>query len=492
MTHPLEVAYASWLAQEEASRQKNVILARDYYKGDQNVPLTDRQKAFLGFNAPESRFAFNYCAIVVNAVSERMIVERFSTDTNNEALEQWAKDLWRANRMDQHQQDTHQGAVCDSEYFLIVDWDEENERPRLLPHPRYTDPTVDGDGFGCKAHYVDDDPIQPMRYASKRWTETTWEGPKRVTTQRMNLYYPDRVEWYALAGGGGTTDWVLERIEPWTVGKVAPGAYDDDGNWIPNESAEPRGIPVFHYINSDEQSELWDAIPIQDAINKTALDILGAADSAGFPILVAKGWTPTTDDKAPATDGSNYLKIHPGMILGPVPVDGDVSRIEPTNLEPMLNTLDSLIFKLAQVTGTPMTRFMTSKQVAAEGTLKQQEEPLIAKIRVKQVPFGNAWEDAMSMARRLDNEFGHKGLDENALFETEWEPAQTRDEMADDKAFWEAAGAARRAGCPLPVWLELQGWDEAKIAKVTESMEYKAREAQSQMGLEMARGGFGG
>jgi len=488
MTHPLEVTYAAWLAKEEAERQENVILARNYYAGDQNVPLSDRQREFLGFNAPDSRFALNYCAIVVNAVSERMIVERFSTDTNDEKLEAWAKDLWRANRMDQHQQETHQGAVCDSEYFIIVDWDEEAKRPRISPHPRYTDPMVDGDGFGCKAHYPDNDPTQPMRYASKRWTETTWDGPKRVTMQRLNLYYPDRVEWYALVGGGETTDWVLDHIEPWTVDGKDPGAYDDDGLWVSNETAEPRGIPVFHYLNSDKQSELWDAIPIQDAINKTAIDILGAADSAGFPILVVRGGEATTDGKPPESDGSNYLKFHPGMIFSGIDPAGGVERIPPADLMPMLNTLDSLIFKLAQVTGTPMTRFMTSRQIAAEGTLKQQEEPLIAKIRGKQTTFGNAWEDAMSMARKLDNEFGGKGLDEEVLFETEWMPAQTRDEMAEDKAFWEAAGAARRAGCPLPVWLELQGWDEAKIAKVVESDEYKERQAMTQMNLDMARG----
>ena len=488
MTHPLEVTLAAWLAQEEAKRQENVILARNYYAGDHKVPLTERQKAFLGFNAPDSRFALNYCAIVVNAVAERMIVERFSTDTNDEALEEWAKDLWRENRMDQHQQDTHRKAVCDAEHFVIVDWDEEAERPRLSPHPRYTDPTVKGDGFGCKAHYPDDDPTQPMKYASKRWTETTWDGPKRVTMRHLNLYYPDRVEWYALAGGGETTDWVLDHIEPWTVGGTTPGAYNSDGMWVPNETAEPRGIPVFHFLNTDEQSELWDAIPIQDAINKTALDILGAADSAGFPILIMRGGHATTDGKEPESDGSNYLKFHPGMILSGIDPAGGVERLPPADLMPMLNTLDSLIFKLAQVTGTPMTRFMTSRQIAAEGTLKQQEEPLLAKIRSKQTTFGNAWEDAMSMARKLDNEFGGKGLDEEVLFETEWVPAQTRDEMADDKAFWEAAGAARQAGCPLPVWLELQGWDEAAIAKVVESEEYKERQAMTHMNLEMARG----
>jgi len=152
MTHPLEVTLAAWLAQEEAKRQENVILARNYYAGDHKVPLTERQKAFLGFNAPDSRFALNYCAIVVNAVAERMIVERFSTDTNNEALEEWAKDLWRENRMDQHQQDTHRKAVCDAEHFVIVDWDEEAARPRLSPHPRCFYPTVSSGGFGCKAN----------------------------------------------------------------------------------------------------------------------------------------------------------------------------------------------------------------------------------------------------------------------------------------------------------------------------------------------------
>jgi len=493
MVHPLEIVYATWLADDEKERQQNVVLAREYYFGEHAVPLTDRQMEFLGFKAPKPRFALNYCAIIVAAVAERMIVKRFKTDTNDENLEKWAADLWRTNRMDQRQGNAHLGATRDAEYFVIVDWDKEAERPRILPHPRYTDPTLDGDGFGCKAHYVDDDPIQPMRYASKRWIETRWEGDRRITLPRMNLYWPDRVEWYTLSGGGNTTNWELERIEPWTVGGADPGAYDDDGLWMPNEAAEPRGIPVFHFINTDAQSELWDAIPIQDAINKSALDTLGAADAAGFPITVIRGAEATTDGKDPESDGSNYLKFHPGMVIGGLDPAGGIDRLECANLDQMLNLVDSLIFKLAQVTGTPVTRFQTSKQIAAEGTLKQQEEPLVAKVREKQTRYGNTWEDAIGFARQLHNEMGGTPkLDENARLETEWEPAQARDEMADDKAFWEAAGAARRAGCPLPVWLELQGWDEAKIAKVTESMEYKAREAQSQMGLEMARGGFGG
>ena len=247
MPLPAEVAYSAWLADNEKKRQQNVVLARNYYDGVQDVKLTERQKEFLGFNTTEGeRFALNYCGIVTDSVTGRLIVKQFTTSTKNEALEEWARELLTEARFDQMQREVHQGGVNDGEHFVIVDWDDEAKRPRLSPHQRYTSTEVEGDGFGCKGHYPDDDPSLPMKFASKRWTSETWEGEKRVTTQRMNLYYPDRVEAYEITRApGGTMEFVLQETTPWVdpVTKLA------------------LGIPVVHFRNPGTRSELWDAIP---------------------------------------------------------------------------------------------------------------------------------------------------------------------------------------------------------------------------------------
>ena len=96
----LEVAYAGWLAQEERRRQEAIVLARQYYAGEHDVPLTDRQKEFLGFqDGGNERFALNYCRTVVGAVAERLIVSGVAgVGAGGEALAQRAWEWWQANR----------------------------------------------------------------------------------------------------------------------------------------------------------------------------------------------------------------------------------------------------------------------------------------------------------------------------------------------------------------------------------------------------------
>jgi len=468
MVLPTDVAFAAWMADEELDRQRNIVLARNYYDGLHDVRLTERQKEFLGYKTSEGwRFCLNYCNIVVDSVVGRLLLHGVKSSQGNETLDEWARNMLKLNRLDAIQMGVHRGAVRDAEHFLVVDWDKEARRPRLSPHPRYTDgqEEVGGSGYGCKAHYPENDPTLPMLYASKRWTEQRDVNGTNKAVRRMNLYYPDHLEEYALDSRAYESSW-----EP--IGPAKP--------WV-DRAGRPLGIPVFHYRNSSGSSELWDAVPIQDAINKTALDILAMADTNAWGFLVAKGFTPTTDGKDPASDGSNLIKVHPGMWLGPLPADGDIERLAGEDMGPLLAVLDSLIFKLAQVTDTPISRFQVGLQVRAEGTLQQQEEPLLAKVRECQVVFGNAWEDAVLMALRLQNTWGEAvAAPDDVRFESDWEPGETRDQMADELAFWTAAEQAGKAGVPLTAFLELQGWDEAKINKIANSPEHQAKLAMQQ------------
>jgi hypothetical protein len=67
--------------------------------------------------------------------------------------------------------------------------------------------------------------------------------------------------------------------------------------------------------------------------------------------------------------------------------------------------------------------------VAAEGTLKQQEAGLISKVEDRQITFGDAWEDALRLAIRLQNTFGAARYDELTPVEILWQPAAPRSEL---------------------------------------------------------------
>ncbi len=464
-TDPTELAYLSWLSDEEKAVQKTIVLARDYYAGEQHTELTERQKQFLGFK-DSGRFAVNYCKMVINAVAERMIVAGF--ESVDKAFAKWTWDLWTDNRMGAAQMDVHQNAVRDGEHFVFVDWDEERG-VRLVPHPRYTDAQSGGDGYGCKAFFEKDDPANPMERATKRWTERIKDERGRDRTrQRMNVYYPERIEKYVM---GGTTEafWVPFQMEgePWPMPWMA-------GN-------EPIGVPIIPFMNPDRITELWDAIPIQDAINKAAIDLVAAADNAGFPIRLTAGFYLTTDGKAPESDGSNYVELTPGTFLF-VPEGKTIEELDIPDLRPLLEDLDNWVMRLGQVTDTPLSRFQLTRQVKSEKTLKQEEAPLLAKIRERQVRFGNSWEDCFKVAARLESAFGAERPSVDA--DTLWEPAETRDE----KAHIETIGLkVEKLRIPVEqAWREA-GYNQEQIDAMLDSDEYRARMTLMEMGFQGSR-----
>ncbi len=472
-----ELAYLGWLAGEELTRQKNVALARDYFAGEHAVPLTDRQRAYLGFQSG-GRFAANYCKPVVNAVVEKLLVA--GLQCADEAVSAWAWRTWLANRMDGLQGDVHRAAVCDGEAFVMVDW--EGGRPRFVLHPRYVSSQAGGDGFGCKAFYPNDDPRLPMLYATKRWTETVaarsetgLSGSRKETRQRLTVYFPARVEKYVLT---------TSNEAGW-----APFAEEDGGTWPVawmDGAGRPLGIPVVHFRNPDLRSELWDAVPLQDAINKALLDLLASLDANGFQTLFAKGFYATTDENPPAKDGSNYLTVAPGQIIGTTAPDAALTAIAGADVQPMIEGLWTLVLVLAQVTDTPVSRFQISRQVASAESQKEAEAALLAKVRGRQTSFGNAWEDVLGVARRLEQAFGTRGLDEAAAISTQWAPAETRDE----KEHIEMLGLKReKLNVPLAqIWAEA-GYSQDEIAAMMASPEMQARVAGERMAAALGSGG---
>jgi Phage portal protein, SPP1 Gp6-like len=461
----VELAFAHWQYEEERERQAQIVRVRNYHAGEQDTYLTPRLREFLNVGGgDDDDFNLNIMRGVVEAVTERMIVEGFKCLDERSA--RWAAQVWSEQRLDAKQDTVHTAATRDSASYLLLGWDAQAQAVQFIPHERYTDPEAGGTGEGCKITYANDDPNQPMLFASKRWVEALGEGKAR---QRLTLYYPERIEKYVMAGS-----WVPLPIEA-----------DGDPAWpLPwvDGSGQPIGIPMIEFANMDDHPEAEDAIPLQNGINKTLIDILAASDSSAFRIFKAFGFYPTTDGQPPADDESNWLTLSPGQIVGDVKTDGSFDAIEGADPAPLVNVLQQLIYYVAIVTRTPMSRYQFTGQVAAEGTLKQQNESLLAKVDRKMCRFGDAWEDVMLRARHLQNVFGGgvdgSLLDETQRFETIWRNPEKRDRLQELQALQIEKDSL---GVPLQMLWQKAGY---KPDEIEQMMAY--REEEMAMNLRVA------
>jgi hypothetical protein len=385
------------LFQARREEHKIIATARDYYNGDHPTLLTDRQREFL-HHRRRLKFAMNYCRLVIDAVVERLAVTGFRADDQRTAS--WLASLWKTARLDAISKAVHLAAVRDGNGFIIVDYDPLADRPRFSLNQ-----SDDGSGGVSMQYDADGNPV----YAAKRWTVDG--GPGAGITRRLNLYYPDRIEKYI--SNTTTPFWQPIKDEPFPL------------PWL-DRFGDPLGIPVIHFRNRDVgtaqgSSEITDVIPLQDALNKTLIDLIAVADTNAFPLLVALGFEVPED-----------FTISPGALVQiPPTMDAhtDFKMLSGADLSNFIGVLEHLVMEIARVSSTPLSRFQASGQVAAEGTLKQQDAGLVAKVEHKQVTFGNAWEDAMQMAIRLQNTFGAARYDDTSPLETLWRPAAPRSEV---------------------------------------------------------------
>lgn len=428
----LELNYLEWLVECLKEDMKNVQLCREYYEGEQMVFLTDRMKEFLQLHNCSVTFRMNICKIVIDALMDELVLQGFGTDENddeNRPVEQWAKAVYRSSRLDEIQNTVHKAALLDSETFIIVDWDEEKKMPKLVQNDLYVSTDVDGDGYGCWMVYDESDQNVPIA-AVKEWVETvTQQNGQPRTRRRKTVYYPDRIERFYYDSG-------------WKQ-------YTEDGKpfqqAFTNSAGEPIGIPVIHFRNTDEQSEIWEVIPQQDAINKIALDVLGTADMAGFPTMTVFGFEPTESD-------GTALELSPMKLWGTTrsPSEAAVQVNPASDITPLVNTLMSWIALTANLSGTPVSRFIMSGQIAGSETLKEQDKPLQKKAQRRRVSFGNSWERAMNVARRMANTYGAAALDEAVTITSNWRTEYTPEQLRDFQSFgvpqefiWQKAGLSQ-------------------------------------------------
>lgn len=453
-----KLSFLRWLVMEDEDRQSRYRQYREYYDGAHDTQLTERQREYLELKVGQE-FNDNYCPIPVDALAERLTITGVQAGDQSEAIWGWLRD----SRIDGLQGIVHTCAIRDGDSYLMTEWDNEKQRPV------FTYEMACCDGEGVKVHYSGERRTETA-FASKRWRPN--QGKDAGSVRRLNLYYPDHIEKYVSDQSSNEGGWQLIN-------------ESGDEPWV-SKKGQPLGIPVSHFKNAEQgysygKSELHDIIPLQNALNKSIIDLLAAADTTAFRVLWMLG------------DNPSGLKISPGsFIYSTKPPTGPdsvaIGHIPGEDLTPLIALKDSAAMEIARVSRTPLSLFQVTGNIAAEGTMKQQEAPLVSKARKRQIYFGNAWENALIVARRLWNAYGPgPEMDETQPIEMMWANPETRNVKED----LEAATFKKALGIPEErIWSEL-GYD-AETIKTMQAQKDAERVRDENVGEQLLRRFEGG
>jgi hypothetical protein len=296
---------------------------------------------------------------------------------------------WNMSRMDAGQRTAHRAAVVDGDGYMIVEWDAENNRPIF-----YSEKAYDG-SEGVKVTYATSG-RRDIAFASKRWRQV--EPMTGKTWKRLNIYTPTEIYKYR-TGSDSDYGWAAYQDEadgvwplPWPVGRVpvVPFRYDDDGGeW---------GL-----------SELDGLIPLQNALNKSVIDLLEGADKTAYQLITLKGGK------------ADNIKVDPRQVLYHQSPDAAWGSIEPGDIQKLIDLKNDFIVSMAQLSQVPLSYFQVTGQVASAETQQADDTGMVSKAEDTAVSFGNSWEDVMWLAHAMEREFGggHTPIDH---ISTQWGP----------------------------------------------------------------------
>lgn len=310
-------------------------------------------------------------------------------------------------------------------------------------------------------HYDED--TRQINWASKKWLYRPEIGSEPET--RLNLYYPDRVEKYVARGGVWAR--FAEPEESWPV------------PWV-DSAGEPMGVPLIHFRNRPMgtdfgQSEILNVIPMQDLLNKTLIDLTMILDTLAFPQRYTLN----------VNHGSSRLDVMPGSVteFHSEYDGGSVGQWSAATVDGPLRSIETLVQHIAGTTRTPQHLFQIAGGTPSGEALKTAESGLVNKAKQRMVNFGNAWEDALMLALRIQKVFGASLPDvEEGAIQTTWDDPETRNEQAH----LESLKAKLELGITKhQLWREM-GYTQEQIDQMDED-NTQERASETNIGAEILR-----
>lgn len=380
-----------------SSRAEGYRAVNDYYDGKHRLTFAT-EKFRNAFGDLFQAFADNLCPKVVDAKADRLEITGFAAEGEAQESAEAAWRIWQGNRMDCRAGEVHTEALLSGDAYVIV-WPDLDGEPVFYPN----------DAALMTVKY---DPETPGRilWAAKCWTQDD-------ETVRLTLYYPDRIEKYV------------------TAAKAKGGLPEKSSAFVPFQvEGEPwplinlfGRVPVFHFGNNARtgrfgRSELADVIPLQNALNKSVADMLVAAEFVAMPQRYAIGLEVDTDEET----GKPKTPFVPGGLWTVGSTEAKFGEFSSGDMRQFLEAQAGFRVEIANVSSTPIHFLVPPQGEWPSGeSLKTAESEFLAKIRDRQVAFGNTWEDAMAFALRI------AGVEGDVKISALWKNPAPRNELQE-------------------------------------------------------------
>jgi hypothetical protein len=359
-----------WAVGAIGAHQRDYRRYLDYYDGKHPLMVSQARLKRL-FGDMFKDFRLNLCGTVVDALTDRLHVASFSGDG---AAAQEALAIWKRNRMRSRQGHVHQKAVAAGDAYVLV-WPDAAGEPVI--HPQ--EPTE-------VAVEYEEESLGRIKRAAKLWKDP---GGSHCLT----LYYPDRIEKYEtpIKTHGlalGAANWRERTVdgEPWPL----PNPYD--------------AVPVFHFGNRADVgrhgvSELRDALPVQDGLNKAVMDMLISGEFQAYPQRYALNIEVKKDVEG---NPINPFKAGPEkmwVLTGGENVQlGQFAAADTTKL---MEVKQGWALDMAQVSHTPAHYFFLPSGLVSGESQKTAEQKLDSKVSDRTAEFGDVWAAVMALAVRM-------------------------------------------------------------------------------------------
>lgn len=444
------------LGRRLADRRSELQRYDDYYRGAQGLRFAST-KFREAFGKTFEHYAENYCGLVVDAVEERLNVTgfRMGSKAAAEKADDDAWRIWQDNGLDAWSQIAHvESLVKGVSYVLVSPFDDDRVAGRS-PQITIEDAleTIVEYAPGSRRRIV----------AMKRWRDDVDER------EYATLYYPDRIEkwqsekktvtlWANQHGraSGEKVTWVRRDVpgEPWPL----PHALEV--------------VPVVPLINrprlaGEGESEIASVIPLQDAINKLAIDMLVAAEYGAFKQRWATGIEVPKDPET----GKDLEPWKPGAdhFMSTAAPDAKFGQLDATELEPYVKAMDQKVQAIASSTRTPYHYFLRQGGQPPSGeSLKSSETGLVAKARRKHRHLGEGWEEIERLAFKALGDPRAEILDS----ETIW----ANPESLTEAQHVDALTKLRKIGVPDEQLWEDAGYTPTQIARFKQMRVEQPRE----------------
>lgn len=345
--------------------------------------------------------SINWPRVVVGASEERLDVEGFRLGADAPA----EKDLWRiwqANNLDEWSGLGHVGAMNLGRSFGLVWGDEEDPTTPIISIESARQMTVQ---YRPGSRRVE--------AAAKVYGNPDSDGTLSTSAQIGWLYLPDRAQKFE---GGGAIGSSWKQVD---------------------EVANPLGVvsvvPLVNRPRLDDlsgESELSDILPLVDAVNKLATDMMVASEKQAMGDRYATGIEVPREAQAnarlreevkakwdEATKGKTWL-AGPGVNFGQFPA------AQLTNFIAAIEMLERAIAALAGL--PPHYVGQVSDNPASADAIRSAEASLIKRVQRKMRGFGGSWEELMRLAMCVRDGIPRAELDRKwDQLETQWRDPAT-------------------------------------------------------------------